>query len=177
MVVHSGPTVAENCCGQLLRHSPHLPHVLVVNELVQSRDKLGREVTDRKMEKRTPILRWVGEREKVGLHRENPPSSGNFHHLQLPQIKSELFETHVIRSAVMWPTRTIPPCCTCVHSIAALNPFLSHSSPHSFINSISVRRFNFGTCFSTHVPRRGRAGMTKEERMLAGISIATAILT
>ena len=45
MVVHRGPTVAENCCGQLLRHSPHLPHVLVVNQLVQSRDKFGSEVS------------------------------------------------------------------------------------------------------------------------------------
>ena len=45
MVVHSGPTVYENCCGQLLHHSPHLAHVLVVNQLVQSRDKLGSEVS------------------------------------------------------------------------------------------------------------------------------------
>ena len=146
-------------------------------EVYVSHGPHARTLSDRKMEKRTPILRWGGEREKLGLHRENPPSSGNFHHLQLPQIKSELFETHVIRSAMMWPTSTHPPCCTCVHFSAALNPFPSHSSPHSFINSISVRRFNFGTCFSTHVPRRGRAGMTKEERMLAGISIATVILT
>ena len=167
-------------CRHSFLNTPTFPARRLVSSLFDD-EKFPRVApegfVDRKMEKRTPILRWGGEREKLGLHRENPPSSGNFHHLQLPQIKSELFETHVIRSAVMWPTSTYPPCCTCVHSTAALNPFLSHSSPHSFINSISVRRFNFGTCFSMHVPRRGRTAMTKEERMLAGISIATAILT
>ena len=45
MVVHRGPTVSENCCDQILHHRPHLPHVLVVNQLVQSRDKLGSEVS------------------------------------------------------------------------------------------------------------------------------------
>ena len=45
MLVHIGPPVSENCGGHLLLHSPHLPHVLVVKRLVQSRDKLGSEVS------------------------------------------------------------------------------------------------------------------------------------
>ena len=75
-----------------------------------------------------------GTQSKLGLHGENLPSSADFYHLQLPQIKSELFETHVIRSAVMWTTNTYPPSSTRTHPTAAVNPFLSHSSPHPFIN-------------------------------------------
>ena len=67
-------------------------------------------------------------------HRANSDYIGNFHHLQLPQIKSELFETHVIRSVVIWSTNTYPPSSTWSHSTAAVNPFLSHSSPNYFIN-------------------------------------------
>ena len=43
MVVHSGPPVTEHCCGQVARHFPHLPHVLVVDQLVESWDKLRGE--------------------------------------------------------------------------------------------------------------------------------------
>ncbi len=44
MVVDSGPSVAENCSRQFFRHFPHLGHVLVINELVDFRDKFGSEI-------------------------------------------------------------------------------------------------------------------------------------
>lgn len=85
--------------------------------------------------KKTPSFYGEGDTQpKLGLHRKNLPSSADFYHLQLPQIKSELFETHVIRSAVMWTTSTYPPSSTRSHPTVVVNPFLSHSSPHSFIN-------------------------------------------
>ena len=43
MVVDSGPPVAEHCDGQVLCHCPHLPHVLVVIQLVEFWDKSGGE--------------------------------------------------------------------------------------------------------------------------------------
>jgi hypothetical protein len=43
MVVDRGPPVAENCCGQVSHHFPHLPHNLVVNQLVKFWDNFGRE--------------------------------------------------------------------------------------------------------------------------------------
>ena len=44
MVGDSGPSVAENCCGQFLRHFPHLDHILVINQLVEFGDKFGSEI-------------------------------------------------------------------------------------------------------------------------------------
>jgi hypothetical protein len=41
MVVHSGPPVAEHCCGQVARLFPHLPHVLVVDQLVDDHTLLS----------------------------------------------------------------------------------------------------------------------------------------
>ncbi len=75
---------------------------------------------------------------KSGLHRESPSSFLSLHPLQLTQIKSDPFEKHIIRSAVMWSTSTYPPCSPRPHPTAAVNPFLSLSSSHSFIN-FSVR--------------------------------------
>jgi len=43
MVVDSGPPVSQHCCVQVVCHFPHLPHVLVVNQLVEFWDKLGGE--------------------------------------------------------------------------------------------------------------------------------------
>ncbi len=43
MVVHSGPSVAEHYCGQVARHFPHLPHVLVVDQMVEFWDKFRGE--------------------------------------------------------------------------------------------------------------------------------------
>jgi hypothetical protein len=71
---------------------------------------------------------------KSGLHRESPSSFLSLHPLQLTQINSDPFEKHVIRSAVMWSTSTYPPCSPRPHPTAVVNPFLSLSSPHSFIN-------------------------------------------
>ncbi len=85
--------------------------------------------------KKTPSSYGVGgTQSKLGLPRENPSSITDFYHLQLPKIVSELFETYVIRSVVMWSTSTYPPFSTRSHPTTAVNPFLSHSSPSSFIN-------------------------------------------
>ena len=43
MVVDIGPSDAENCSFQLLCHFPDLPHVLVINELVEFWDEFGSE--------------------------------------------------------------------------------------------------------------------------------------
>ena len=43
MVVDSGSSVAENCNCQFLRHFPHLPHVLVIDEIVEFWDEFGSE--------------------------------------------------------------------------------------------------------------------------------------
>jgi len=43
MVVHIGPPVAEHCCGQVASHFPHLPHVLVVDQMVEFWDKFRGE--------------------------------------------------------------------------------------------------------------------------------------
>ncbi len=43
MVIDSGQPVTEHHCTQFWCHDPHLPHVLVVNQLVQFRDKFDRK--------------------------------------------------------------------------------------------------------------------------------------
>jgi hypothetical protein len=43
MVVHNGPPVDEHYCGQVASHFPHLPHVLVVDQMVEFWDKLRGE--------------------------------------------------------------------------------------------------------------------------------------
>ena len=42
-VVDNGPSVVENCSFQLVHHFPHLPHVLVIYELVKFWDKFRSE--------------------------------------------------------------------------------------------------------------------------------------
>jgi hypothetical protein len=70
---------------------------------------------------------------KSGLHREKPSSFLSLYPLQLTQ-NIDHNENHVIGSDVMWPTSTYPPCCRGPHPTAAINPFLSLSTPYSFIN-------------------------------------------
>jgi hypothetical protein len=43
MVVHSGPPVDEHYYCQVTRHFPHLPHVLVVDQMVEFWDNLRGE--------------------------------------------------------------------------------------------------------------------------------------
>jgi hypothetical protein len=41
---------------------------------------------EQKRKKSTHILQRGGKQQKLGLHRENSPSSADFYHLQLPQM-------------------------------------------------------------------------------------------
>ncbi len=43
MVVHGGPLVAGHYYGQVVCHFPHLPHVLVVDQMVEFWDKFRGE--------------------------------------------------------------------------------------------------------------------------------------
>jgi hypothetical protein len=78
---------------------------------------------------------------KSGLHREKSSSVLSLYPLQLTQNTSDHNEKHVIGSVVMWPTSTYPLCCRGPHPTATINPFLSLSTPYSFINFwVRVRR-------------------------------------
>ncbi len=47
MVIHIGPPVDEHYCGQVTCHFPHLPHVLVVDQMVEIWDELRGRKTNR----------------------------------------------------------------------------------------------------------------------------------